>query len=78
MNRAHNRSQYLSQNADNWSSYPLATLSSALREIASKKGGGEIEWADELKNRYGNKWLSKCADKLDPKLLSLINDKSFL
>ena len=47
-------------------------------EVERLKGSIKIEWADELRNMYGNKWLSDCADKLDPKLLPETKDQTFL
>ena len=78
MNRAHSESGYVFKNPPNNSSNTLSTLNEALAEIALRKGSIKIEWADELRNMYGNKWLSDCADKLDPKLLSEIKDQTFL
>ena len=78
MNRAHKGSEYISQNLIDNSPNTLATINAALTEIALKKGSIKIEWACELRNRYGNRWLLNCADKLDPKFLSGIKDQSFL
>ncbi|MFL2783499.1 MAG: hypothetical protein ACJ0BL_00510 [Dehalococcoidia bacterium] len=78
MNRAHTRSEYVSQNSPYNSSNDLTTLKAVLTEIAHKKGSIKIEWAAELRVKYGHKWLSNCADKLDPKFLSLIKNQNFL
>ena len=78
MNRAHSESGYVFKNPPNNSPNTLSTLNEALAEIALRKGSIKIEWADELRNMYGDKWLSDCADKLDPKLLSEIKDQTFL
>ena len=78
MNRAHSDAGYVFKNPPNNSSNTLSTLNEALAEIALRKGSIKIEWADDLRNMYGDKWLSDCADKLDPKLLSEIKDQTFL
>ena len=78
MNRAHSESGYVSKNPPNNSSNTLSNLNEALTEIARRKGSIKIEWADELRNINGNKWLYDCADKFHPKLLSETKDQTFL
>ena len=56
MNRAHSESGYVFKNPPNNSSNTLRTLNEALAEIALRKGSIKIEWADELRNMYGDKW----------------------